>query len=262
MMRAQIGTWIPGAVAVVAGVTSGIDSMVMAGVALLIGTIVLYAVSLAGLRSRSLQRAPWASRWYSASVCCLIVGITIGTMMAIPVAWPHGSLLGAHLACNLAGWLGGAIVGTLHTFAPSLTQTRLRFPRLQLETFAGWYAGTLALALGYAFGFADLVIAGWLLLILAAGLLAVNLLASVHEAEHGLSIPARLVISAQIFLPLGLGFGLVSALGHPLAPLVGKDRTVLAILLLAGWIGLTVAGSIMHLLSVVFHVRKLTRAVR
>ena len=34
------------------------------------------------------------------------------------------------MALNLAGWFGAAIVGTLHTFYPSLTQTQLRLPTL------------------------------------------------------------------------------------------------------------------------------------
>lgn len=262
MITAQIAAWIAGAVAVVVGVTASVDALILSGAALLLVTLGLYGIALARLRSRSLQRAPWASRWYSCAALWLVPGIALGVMMALPVPWAHGSLLGAHLACNLAGWLGGAIVGTLHTFAPSLTQTRLRFARLQPVTFAAWSAGTLALALGYGFGSGDLVTAGWLLLICGAGLLAVNLIASVRASERPLSLPARLVIEAQIFLPLGLGVGLVSALGHPLAPLAGRDRTVLAILLLAGWIGMTVLGSMLHLLSVVVHVRKLTRPVR
>jgi hypothetical protein len=31
-------------------------------------------------------------------------------LLARGVSWPHGSLLGAHLALNIAGWLGTAIV--------------------------------------------------------------------------------------------------------------------------------------------------------
>jgi hypothetical protein len=67
------------------------------------------------------------------------------------VPWSAGSLLGAHMTLNLAGWFGTAIVGTLHTFFPSLTQTHLRFAALQRPTFAGWTLGTAALATGYGF---------------------------------------------------------------------------------------------------------------
>lgn len=189
----------------------------------------------------------------------LVLGIAVGLMLALQVSWSHGSLLGAHLAFNLGGWLGGAIVGTLHTFGPSLTQTRLRFPRLQAYTFGFWSAGCGSLATGYGFGLGDLAILGWSLLTIGAALLAINLIASALQARQPLSLPARLVIWAQVFLPLGLGFGLATSLDHPLAPLFGNDRTVLAVLLLFGWVGLTVIGSMLHLLSVVVRVRDLAR---
>lgn len=259
VVTGQIGCWVAGAVAVVSGVSIGIDPLTVAGVVLLFATLVLYGRSLASLHARSLQSAPWASRWYVACAIWLVCGISVGLMLALDLKWSHGSLLGAHLAFNLGGWLGGAIVGTLHTFAPSLTQTRLRFPRFQVFTFAFWTAGCGVLALGFGFGSEALVILGWSLLIGGAGLLAMNLVASGLEAAQPLSLPARLVIWAQVFLPLGLAFGLVSSLEHPLSPLFGSDRTVLAVLVLVGWVGLTVVGSMLHLLSVVVRVRDLTR---
>lgn len=258
-VAAQISCWIPGSLAVVAGVSTGVDPLTILGVGLLLAALLLYGRSLSGLHSRSLQRAPWASRWYVACAVWLVCGIGIGLLLALNVGWSHGSLLGAHLAFNLGGWLGGAIVGTLHTFGPSLTQTQLRFPRLQPVTFGIWSVGCGVLALAYAFGAGDLVVAGWTLLTAGAGCLAANLIASAAAAGRPLSLPGRLVIWSQVFLPLGLGVGLVASAGHPLDPLFGSDRTVLAVLLLAGWIGLTVIGSMLHLLSVVVRVRDLGR---
>lgn len=100
--------------------------------------------------------------------------------------WPHGSLLGAHLALNLAGWFGTAIVGTLHTFFPSLTRTQLRYPRLQGPAFVLWLLGDGELAVGTAFGIDLLVGSGWLALTAAAALLGVNLLASLRAASEPL----------------------------------------------------------------------------
>lgn len=259
MVAAQITCWTAGAACVVTGVSTDADWLATIGVVLLLTTLLLYARSLAGLHSRSLQRAPWASRWYAASALWLVLGIAVGLMLTVHFAWSHGSLLGAHLAFNLGGWLGGAIVGTLHTFAPSLTQTRLRFPRLQPATFAFWSAGCGVTAIGYAFSLGALVLLGWSLLVVGAGLLATNLIASGSESKVPLTLPARLVIWSQAFLPLGLLFGLVSAADHSLAPLFGDDRVTLAVLLLAGWVGLTVIGSMLHLLSVVVRVRDLGR---
>ncbi len=259
MVAVQITCWTAGAACVVTGVSTDADWLATIGVVLLLTALLLYARSLAGLHSRSLQRAPWASRWYAASALWLVLGIAVGLMLTVHFAWSHGSLLGAHLAFNLGGWLGGAIVGTLHTFAPSLTQTRLRFPRLQPATFAFWSAGCGVTAIGYAFSLGALVLLGWSLLVVGAGLLATNLIASGSESKVPLTLPARLVIWSQAFLPLGLLFGLVSAADHSLAPLFGDDRVTLAVLLLAGWVGLTVIGSMLHLLSVVVRVRDLGR---
>ena len=261
MVNAQIGTWIPGSIAVVIGVAASVDFSVVVGAVLLLTTLLFYAISLSRLRSRSLQRALWASRWYATSAGWLVPGILIGVLLALRVSWTDGSLLGSHLALNLAGWVGGAIVGTLHTFAPSLTQTTLRFPSFQKATFASWNGGVLILALGYGSGSSNLGVAGWALLLCGACLLAANLLASGLKAKRPLSLPARLVLLAQVFLPLALALGLVAALDHPLEPIFGHDRAGLAVLLLIGWVGLTVTGSMLHLLSVVVRVRDLTRPV-
>jgi len=71
--------------------------------------------------------------------------------MARGTPWSHGDLLGAHLAFNLAGWFGTAIIGTLHTSFPSLTETQLRYPRLQRSTYILWLLGVVELAVGAAF---------------------------------------------------------------------------------------------------------------
>ena len=182
-----------------------------------------------------------------------------GLGLALGVAWPLGSLLGAHLTLNLAGWFGTAIVGTLHTFHPSLTHTQLRFARLQGPTFTAWTGGTAALAVGLAFGIAPIVLVGWLALGLAAGLLIANLAASLRAAPRPLSLPAQLITLAQAFLLAGVALGIVGALGDDLV--AEPRRAALAVLLLAGWLGLTVLASLLHLLAVLARVRDLSRAM-
>src|SRR5690606_15040352 len=75
-----------------------------------------------------------------------------------------------------------------------------------------------------------------------------------------LGLPAWLVGAAQGFLVTGLlvAVARVVAAG-PDAPLDGAGRSLLAALLVAGWIGLTVAGSLLHLLTVLRRVRNLGR---
>lgn len=98
--------------------------------------------------------------------------------------------------------------------------------------------------------------AGWLALCAAALALLVNVGAAARRAVSPLSLPARIVAVAQPFLAAGLAVATVAALADgPATALWGPRREVIGILLVAGWIGLTVLGSVIHLLSVVLRVR-------
>lgn len=262
LVAAQLAVWNAGTLAVAIGVPTSTEPLVDAGGILLAAGLALFGASMRAMQWRSLQRARWAVHWYEASAGCLGVGVLVGVLLAGGVGWPDGSLLGAHLALNIAGWLGTAIVGTLQTFFPSLTATQLRFPRLQGPTFALWVLGVVELALAAALMVDPLAVAAWLQLTAAGGLLAVNLLASLRDRAITLALPARLVALAQPFLAVGLALALVATLRDGTAgPLDTAMRPTLAILLLAGWIALTVAGSLLHLLAVLARVRHFTLAM-
>ncbi|HEU4978190.1 MAG TPA: hypothetical protein VFT42_04790, partial [Solirubrobacteraceae bacterium] len=259
-IRAQLVLWNLGAALIAAGVPTGSNALTGAGATLLGGGLALFLLALRGLRRRSLQHAPWAVRWYQACAVFLGVGALIGVAMAARATWTHGSLLGAHMTLNLAGWFGTAIVGTLHTFFPSLTQTRLRHPRLQRPTFAAWTSGTAMLAAGYAFAAGPLVVAGWALLSTAAAMLSLNMAQSLRTSTAVPSLPARLLAPAQLCLLAALLIALVHAFGaDATAPPYGGERAAIAILLVPGWLGMTVAGSLLHLLAVLGRVRDLRR---
>ncbi|MBI5310592.1 MAG: hypothetical protein HZB14_06140 [Actinobacteria bacterium] len=258
MVRAQLAVWAAGTLLVAVSVPAGAPLAADLGVALIVVGLTLFWVSLRRLERRSLQTARWAIRWYYACAAFLVVGALIGMLLARHTAWSHGSLLGAHLALNLAGWLGTAIVGTLHTFYPSLTHSRLAYERLQGPAFVAWCAGVTVLAAGSAFDVAALVAAGWMALTAGALLLAVNIEASARAADGPLGLPARLVGAAQLFLVAGLALALTMlvAEGATATP-AGDWRAALATLLIGGWIGMTVAGSLLHLLTVLYRVRNL-----
>lgn len=261
LVRCQLATWNLGAVLVPVGVAFDEDVAAGVGAPLLVLGLALLVAGLRSMERRSLQTAIWAARWYYACAAFLAVGVIAGAALALDLEWRFGNLLGAHLALNLAGWFGTAIVGTLHTFYPSLTQTRLALPRLQGPAFMGWVAGVAALAGGQAFATDWLALGGWACLAVAALLLATNIALSTHAAERPLALPARLIALAQAFLVAGLAAGFVfAASSGDVLPPVGPERSALAVLLLAGWLGLTVLGSLLHLLSVLVRVRDLTRA--
>jgi hypothetical protein len=262
LVAAQLATWNAGTVLVAVGVPTNITGLIEAGGALIATGLALFALALHGMERRSLQHAPWALRWYRASAACLGFGALLGVLIARGTSWSHGSLLGAHLALNLAGWLGSAIVGTLHTFFPSLTQTQLRHPRLQRPTYLVWLLGVALLAAGSAFGSEVVLVTGWAALLLAAALLCTNLVASLGGAPRPLTLPVRLITLAQAFLMTGLAVALAATIHTGVSgPFAGSPRAALAVLLLAGWIGLTVAGSLLHLLAILARVRRFTIAM-
>jgi nitrite reductase (NO-forming) len=226
---------------------------------LVVAGLVLFAGGLRGMERRSLQRARWAVRWYYVAAGFLGIGVLLGPLLEAGTTWTHGSLLAAHLVLNLGGWFGTAIVGTLHTFHPSLTGTQLRWPRLQGPTFRAWTAGIALLAVGCAFDATTAALAGWVALAGAAALLGANL-ASGERAATQRTPPGLLVAAAQPLLLVALvtGFAITLADG-PLAALLGPDREVIALVLVAGWIGLTVIGSLLHLLRLLARVRRLDR---
>jgi hypothetical protein len=256
LVRIQLLAWNAGAILLAVAVPERAGALVWVAVALLLGGLAAWGVAIATMRRSSLRRSPWATRWYVSGAAFFGLGMIAGSLLAHGTPWVHGDLLSAHMALNLAGWFGGAIVGTLHTFYPSLTQTQLRYPRLQGVAFAAWTAGVGALAVGYGWGLDALAVAGWLALCLGALALLVNVAACRRRAVRPLSLAARVVGTAQPFLLAGLVVATIAATGDgPARALGGSTRPAVGTLLVAGWIGLTVLGSLLHLLAVVVRVR-------
>lgn len=256
-VRAELVLWNLATACIAIGVPADVVPLTGLGGTLVLTGLLVFDHELRAMRRRSLQRAPWATRWYRTAALFLGLGALLGPLMADGVAWTRGSLLGAHLTLNVGGWFGTAIVGTLHTFYPSLTGTRLRFPRLQAPTHAAWTAGIAGVALGAAFTWDAVAVGGWLLLAAAAAMLAANLVASAAGAQR--ATPALVVVSAgQVLLGAAVLVGLRASVAHgPFAALLGAQRGALVLTLLAGWVGLTVAGSLLHLLRVMVRVRRM-----
>jgi nitrite reductase (NO-forming) len=261
LVGAQLAAWNVGSTLVAVGVFTNVAALFEPGSAILASAIVLFALALRGMERRSLQRAPWALRWYQAAATFLAVGGLLGVLLARATVWSHGNLLGAHLALTLGGWLGTAIIGTLHTFFPSLTHTQLRHPRLQGATYALWLVGVVELAGGAAFSNRAVMAIGWTDLLVAAGLLCTNLVASLRAAPQSPPLAPRLLAVGQAFLLAGLTTALAGTVAVGAAgPFIGSWGSSLLVLLLVGWIGLTVVGSLLHLLAILARIRRFTFA--
>lgn len=256
-VRIELVLWNLAVIAIAIGVPRGVTALTGLGGILILAGLAVFALALRQLRARSLQRAPWATRWYLTAALFFACGAVLGPVMTSDVVWFNGSLLGAHLVLNLGGWFGAAIIGTLHTFYPSLTGTRLRWPRLQAPTYLVWSAGVGTLAASAAFNSDGGATLGWALLLAGTTMLASNLVASARAGS--VRPPAALIVSAgQLMLVAAVILGLRSSIeAGPLAALLGPDREDVAALLVGGWIGLTVAGSLLHLLTVMGRVRLL-----
>jgi hypothetical protein len=105
-------------------------------------------------------------------------------------------------------------------------------------------------------------VCGWAALTVAAAQLCTNLLASLRRSPAALSLPARLLAVAQACLVLALAVALASALeGSTTSPPLGSARAAIAVLAVPGWLGLTVCGSLLHLLAVLARVRDLRQSL-
>ncbi|WP_243714339.1 multicopper oxidase domain-containing protein [Actinomadura bangladeshensis] len=116
-----------GIAAVLRGATNGHPELATAGAAVVVG-IVCAHVTVLVVRSR---RA-WRGRsghlvaWYACSGLALIAGGTLGGWMAsgrAPAMW-HMRLEAAHMHVNLLGWVGLAMLGTLHALWPAVLRVR------------------------------------------------------------------------------------------------------------------------------------------
>lgn len=261
LVRAQLITWNTGVVLVAIGGYGWWGWLLGAGAVLVVLGLCLFALGLHTMKQRSLQRMPWATRWYFTSTCMLVAGAGIGVLLANRVTISGAELLTVHIVLNVVGWFGTTIIGTLHTFFPSLTGTVLRYPRLQLYTFISWIAGTAAISVGYLLGLSMAALAGWGFLLLATAFLIANLIGSLRAATEPIKYPAGIVALAQSFLFVALvviSVRTVTAV-ELAAVFTGSTRAAVSVLLLAGWIGLTVLGSLVHLLRVVRRVRNLKK---
>jgi len=247
---AQRVLWLLGTAFVVLGMAATFRPALFAGAALLATALGLFAADLRAMERRSLQRSTWGIRWYYACVVFLAAGGVLGLQLARGASWASGDLLSAHVTLTVLGWLGTAIVGSLHTFFPTLSGRRLARARLEGPTFACWTLGVSSLATGYLFASAALAGIGLLGVSAGALMLLANVLRTARAPGSPLGLPARLVLGGQLCLGVGLPLAASLAPLDPSQPFTGGVRGALAALLLAGWVGMTVVGSLLHLLPV------------
>jgi nitrite reductase (NO-forming) len=247
--RTQLTAWNAGAVLLPIGVLGQHSAVTAAGGALLVAGLAAFALALRTQMRRSLRRRAWPAYWYLTAAALLALGIVVGELMTRGATGFAGDPVAAHRTHNLAGWVGGAILGTLHTLYPALTRTRLAHPALERTTYAAWLAGTVITAGGYVVGARTLTMLGYLLLLAAAGQLGINVAAALRRAPR-IALPAQLAGVAHGMLLAGLLVALAGT-ARPASTLSHRAQDALLELLVAGWVGLTVLGALSHLLGTI-----------
>lgn len=254
VIRLQFALWNLGTLAIVFGGPFGGAGLTGAGALALAVGLVCFVWGMLQLRRKSLQRMPWSQRWYWAATGFLLTGIVVGDLLSHGGDLYSAKLLSAHMTLNVMGWFGTAIVGTLHTFFPSLCGTGPWPVRRQQVTYVLWVAGIALTAAAFALGVNAFVLAGIGLLLLATVIVLANVVDSLRRAGKKLETPAILVSCGQLCLWAGL---VLAAIALPTRDYVLTEdlRSALGTVLIGGWIGLTVAGSLIRLLGVAAFVR-------
>jgi nitrite reductase (NO-forming) len=118
-----------GAVLVVAGMMAALWPLVLAGGVLVVVAALVQAFSLAA-QFRGVLPARFAPLvwYYIAAALALVVGVTLGVIMARPgvAGVAHDRLFVAHLGMNLLGWVGLTVIGTSVLLWPTVLRTKVR----------------------------------------------------------------------------------------------------------------------------------------
>ena len=144
---------------IIGGLAESPFIVVIAALFVASAVVMLSRAVLAALRRALPSPYAFTAESYVVATALLLCGITLGAVMeAVPMSDElHGRLMLAHVACNLLGWVGITILGTIVTLWPTMLRTRIapnaaRLARRVLPVLAG---STVIAALALAFRVAD-----------------------------------------------------------------------------------------------------------
>ncbi|MEV0830416.1 multicopper oxidase domain-containing protein [Nonomuraea rubra] len=241
-------------VAVLAGVALGPWQVAAAGAALVVGVVLWHAAVLVRLVRQALPgRFGHVIGWYVSAAAALAAGGVLGGLLAAQVGHGvvHERLHAAHAEVNLLGWVGLTVLGTLFTLWPTVLRTRMpdgtrRASRVGLRLAAPGLAVAVA---GLLAGWRWVAPAG--LVAYAAGGLAVLVpLAGALRHRRPHTGAAWMLAAAIGWFEVALAADLVIVATRP-AHEVAAALDPLLPLVLAGFVGQVLLGSLLHLLPAV-----------
>lgn len=166
--------------------------------------VVLLARAVLGALRRALP-SPYAftAQAYVVATALLLCGIVLGVVMeTVPMSDElHGRLMLAHIACNLLGWVGITILGTIVTLWPTMLRTRIAsnaalLARRVLPVLAG---STVIAALALALKVAD--VAALALIAYAGAFLATGVpIATVMRVKRPTTFATQSALAGLLWL--------------------------------------------------------------
>ncbi|KQV07623.1 multicopper oxidase domain-containing protein [Leifsonia sp. Root112D2] len=165
LLGARLFAHTVGALAVVTGVPGRAWPLVLAGAVLVALAVLTQVMSLARQLHVALpSRFAPLVRYYIVAGLFLVIGVTLGVVMArsdIP-GGVHDRLFVAHIAFNLAGWIGITVLGTVILLWPTVLHTRIlptadaavrgALPLLALGLLVVGLGALFGIRLGVSFG--------------------------------------------------------------------------------------------------------------
>ena len=198
-----------GAACVFVGVPSALYPLTVLGGLMVAAAVAWHAATLWRMLRRALPgRFRVTVRYYLAAAGCLLLGATLGMILAWGWTDPwHGRLLVAHAMANVLGWVGLTMVGTLLLFWPTLLGAKLdpmaeRWTRQALPVFGSSIAVAVLGALVGVSYIAALGVVGYLC---ALGLFGRGLCRPARTNPPR-QFPAASVAAGMVWLVVGLGW--------------------------------------------------------
>ncbi|GGL46811.1 multicopper oxidase domain-containing protein [Planomonospora parontospora] len=251
---ARIGLLNAAAVAVLYGVAAGPAAVAAGGAGVIVVVVVWHAAALVRLARRALPgRFGHVIAWYVCAAGALAAGGTLGGLMAVHAGHGavHERLHAAHAQANLLGWVGLTVLGTLFTLWPTVLRTRMpeRTRRASLVGLRLAVPGLVLLVGGLLSDLRPVAAAG--AAVYAAGALAALVpLAEAVRARRPHTGAAWMLGAGVVWFEVALVADVVVVATRP-AGEVAAGLEPLVPLVVAGFVGQVLLGSLLHLLPAV-----------
>ncbi|WP_449060354.1 hypothetical protein [Planomonospora algeriensis] len=216
--------------------------------------VVWHGAALVGLVRRALPgRFGHLIAWYVCAAGALAVGGTLGGLLAGHVGHGavHERLHAAHAQVNLLGWVGLTVLGTLFTLWPTVLRTRMpeRTRRASLVGLRLAVPGLVLLVGGLAADVRPVAAAG--LVVYAGGALAALVpLAGAVRARRPHTGAGWMLGAGVVWFEVALAVDVVVVATRPAGEVAAGLEGLLP-LVVAGFVGQVLLGSLLHLLPAV-----------